>query len=183
MGKFIGGNEISKKAKAKEISKFFINPIKENRKNKRVQRNAYYINCIRQYNIKENSILLESYHGVNFTGNSYAIFKKLIEAYPNYKCYIAIKNLEDPMVQWIKKTYENKNFEIVEYESKKYLKLLATCKYLINDTSFMPCFCKRDEQVYLNTWHGTPLKTLGLDIKNSKLNAHKNIQKKVLLQS
>lgn len=47
MGKFIGGNEVSKKAKAKEISKFFINPIKENRKNKRVQRNAYYINCIR----------------------------------------------------------------------------------------------------------------------------------------
>ncbi|MDW4095793.1 glycosyltransferase [Staphylococcus saprophyticus] len=168
---------MSKKEKAKEIAKFFINPIKENRKNKRVQRNAYYINCIRQYNIKENSILLESYHGVNFTGNSYAIFKKLIESYPNYKCYIAIKNLEDPMVQWIKKTYENKNFEIVEYESKQYLKLLATCKYLINDTSFMPYFCKRDEQVYLNTWHGTPLKTLGLDIKNAKLNDHKNIQK------
>ena len=56
------------KSKSKRNIEVFINPIKENRKNKRAQRNAYYINCIRQYNIKENSILLESYHGVNFTG-------------------------------------------------------------------------------------------------------------------
>ncbi|MGW7794809.1 CDP-glycerol glycerophosphotransferase family protein [Staphylococcus xylosus] len=168
---------MSKKNKIKEISKFVINPVKENRKNLRVQRNAYYINCIRQFVVKEKTILLESYHGVNFTGNSYAMFKKLVEAYPEYKCYVAINNVEDPMIKWINKNYKNKNFEIVEYESKQYLKLLATCKYLVNDTSFMPYFCKRDEQVYLNTWHGTPLKTLGTHIKNAKLNDHKNIQK------
>lgn len=168
---------MSKSNKVKEIAEFIINPVKENRKNLRVQKNAYYINCIRQLGIKNKTILLESYHGVNFTGNSYAMFKKLIEAYPDFKCYVAIKNLEDPMIKWIKKTYKNKNFEIVEYESKHYLKLLATCKYLVNDTSFMPYFCKRDEQVYLNTWHGTPLKTLGMHIKNAKFNDHKNIQK------
>lgn len=164
-------------SKIKEVSKFVLDPVKENRKNLRVQRNAYYLDCIRKYSVNENKILLESYHGINFTGNSYALFKKLVEAYPNYKCYIAIKNLEDPMIKWIKKTYTDKKFEIVEYESKKYLKLLATCKYLVNDTSFMPYFCKRDEQVYLNTWHGTPLKTLGTHIKNAKINDHKNIQK------
>ena len=40
------------------------------------------------------------------------------------------------------------------------MEALATSKNLINDTSFMPYFIKRDEQRYLNTWHGTPLKTL-----------------------
>ncbi|PTJ12401.1 teichoic acid biosynthesis protein, partial [Staphylococcus simulans] len=165
------------KDKAKEIAKFITKPIEENLLNERIRLNAYYLDCIRLNKVNEQSILLESYHGVNFTGNAYALFRKLIESYPNFKCYIAIKDTEDPMIKWLKNEYKNKIFSVVEYESKKYLKLLATCKYLVNDTSYMPYFCKRKEQVYLNTWHGTPLKTLGKDIKNAGFNDHKNIQK------
>ncbi|WP_261698152.1 hypothetical protein [Staphylococcus equorum] len=51
---------MSKSNKVKEISEFIINPVKENRKNLRVQKNAYYINCIRQLGIKNKTILLES---------------------------------------------------------------------------------------------------------------------------
>ncbi|WP_154840871.1 glycosyltransferase [Staphylococcus pasteuri] len=163
--------------KTKNILYFMAKPIAENRKNTRLKNNAYYLNCLRNLKIKENKILLESYHGVSFTGNSYAIFKKIIQSYKHFKCYIVIKDLNDPMIDWIKKTYNNNDFEVVEYESKKYLKLLATCKYLINDTSFMPYFIKRNKQIYLNTWHGTPFKTLGTDIKNANFNDHKNIQK------
>lgn len=165
------------KSKAKEILKFVSKPVKENLLNSNVRRNAYYLDCIRLHKVKEKEILLESYHGVNFTGNAYALFRKLVESYPKYKCYIAIKDVNDPMIKWLKEKYKNKNFSVVEYESKKYIKLLATCKYLVNDTSFMPYFIKREEQVYLNTWHGTPLKTLGLDIKAAAINDHKNIQK------
>lgn len=165
------------KDKAKEIAKFITKPIEENLLNERIRLNAYYLDCIRLNKVNEQSILLESYHGVNFTGNAYALFRKLVESYPNFKCYIAIKNTEDPMIKWLEKEYKNKNFSVVEYESKKYLKLLATCKYLVNDTSYMPYFCKRKGQVYLNTWHGTPLKTLGKDIKKAGFNDHKNIQK------
>src|SRR5699024_626334 len=113
---------------------------------------------------------------MNFVGNAYAIFKEMIIIHPKMKFYIAIKNVNDPMVEWIKEEYNN-NIVIVEYESREYLKSLATCKYLVNDTSFMPYFTKRDNQVYVNTWHGTPLKALGIDIKNRGFNDHKNIQK------
>ena len=85
------------------------------------------------------------------------------------------------MIDKIKKEYpEYSNIYFVQYESKKYFSLLATCQYLLNDTSFMPYFIKREEQTYVNTWHGTPLKTLGLDIKDSNLSAHKNIQRNFL---
>lgn len=164
-------------SKIKEIKDFILNPVKENRNNKRVSDNAYYLDKIRTTTIKRNSILFESYHGVNFTGNVYAIFKKMIDVYPTMRFYIAIKNIDDPMIQWIKRNYNSSNIEIVEYESREYLKLLATCKYLVNDTSFMPYFTKRNNQIYINTWHGTPLKTLGIDIKNRGFNDHKNIQK------
>lgn len=165
------------KSKVKEILKFASKPVKENLLNSKIRRNAYYLDCIRLHKVKGKEVLLESYHGVNFTGNAYALFRKLIESYPEYKCHIAIKDINDPMIKLLKEEYKRKNFSVVEYESKKYLKLLATCKYLVNDTSFMPYFIKREEQVYLNTWHGTPLKTLGLDIKEASINEHKNIQK------
>ena len=51
--------------------------------------------------------------------------------------------------------------ELVDIADFKYVKVLATSKYLINNSSFPAYFIRRDEQVYLQTWHGTPLKTLG----------------------
>ena len=38
-------------------------------------------------------------------------------------------------------------------------------EYLINNSSFPVYFVKRDEQKYIQTWHGTPLKTLGKDMR------------------
>lgn len=45
-----------------------------------------------------------------------------------------------------------------------YYRALATSGYLINNATFPPEFGKRTGQVYLNTWHGTPLKRMGFDI-------------------
>lgn len=55
---------------------------------------------------------------------------------------------------------------IIRYGMKEYYKTLASAKYLINDNTFIHLFIKRPEQVYFNTWHGTPFKTLGKKIKN-----------------
>lgn len=47
--------------------------------------------------------------------------------------------------------------------SAEYYKLLSTAKYLVNNQTFPADFTKRPDQVYLNTWHGAPLKTMGYD--------------------
>src|SRR5699024_9788523 len=47
--------------------------------------------------------------------------------------------------------------------SLEYYRTLSTAKYLVNNQTFPPNFTKRQEQVYLNTWHGTPLKKMGYD--------------------
>lgn len=176
----VGGKIELGKNKIFEILKFFSKPILKSFIDNNERKKAYYIKNLRRKKIKSRAILFESYHGVNFTGNAYALFKYVVENSLNYKCYIAIKDEKDPMVEWIKKTYSNKNIEIVQYQSKKYLNILATAKYLINDTTFLPYFNKRKEQIYLNTWHGTPLKKLGNDIKNSNFTDNKNVQKNLL---
>ncbi|MDW4347245.1 glycosyltransferase [Staphylococcus saprophyticus] len=162
------------------ILSFLIKPILEKYIDYNVKRNSYYIKCTRNKKIESRGILFEAYHGANFTGNAYAIFKYIVENSLNYKCYLVIRNIDDPMIKWIETKYPNKNIEVVKYQSKKYLKVLATAKYLINDTTFLPYFNKRKEQIYLNTWHGTPLKKLGNDIENSSFSENKNVQKNLI---
>ncbi|MEE1796632.1 CDP-glycerol glycerophosphotransferase family protein [Streptomyces sp. BE308] len=47
--------------------------------------------------------------------------------------------------------------------SRAYWRAMATATYLINNSSFPGGFTKRPGQRYLQTHHGTPLKTMGLD--------------------
>lgn len=129
--------------------------------------------------IAEDTILYESYHGKNMTGNVYALFKELSKhpVYCKYKHVWAIDDFDNPSI----KHFEDKDkIIIVKIHSNQYAKYLATAKYLINDTSFPYYFQKRDGQVYINTWHGTPLKTLGKDIKGSSISGHANISRNLL---
>ncbi|PNZ56568.1 spore coat protein CotS, partial [Staphylococcus condimenti] len=105
--------------------------------------------------------------------NPYAIFKNLIinKKFSDYQ-HIWVINDDEPYEEYKK----IKNVKFVSVNSNEYLYCLATSKYLINNTSFPPYFLKRKEQVYLNTWHGTPLKTLGKDMKGP-LEQLKNLQR------
>jgi CDP-glycerol glycerophosphotransferase len=47
--------------------------------------------------------------------------------------------------------------------SLAYWRTMATATYLVNNSSFPGGFTKRPGQIYLQTHHGTPLKTMGLD--------------------
>ena len=57
----------------------------------------------------------------------------------------------------------------VRFGSGDWLRALATSKYLVNNTNFPNYFRKLPEQIYLQTWHGTPLKRLGRDIATNYL--------------
>ncbi|MCB6423253.1 CDP-glycerol glycerophosphotransferase family protein, partial [[Clostridium] scindens] len=71
------------------------------------------------------------------------------------------------------------NAILVPVYSKAYQMALATSEILVNNVTFPPYFIRRDEQVYLNTWHGTPWKTLGKKMKNG-IQDMSNIQRNFL---
>jgi len=50
--------------------------------------------------------------------------------------------------------------------TQEYYEAVARSKYLISNDDMQAPFRKRDGQVYLQTWHGTPLKRIGFDISN-----------------
>ena len=67
-----------------------------------------------------------------------------------------------------------KRVAVVRRRSLRYFIYLARAKYLINNATFPKEFIKRDGQVYLNTWHGTPLKRMGFDRSSAGDRAHQS---------
>lgn len=130
--------------------------------------NTYYYNkCLKKYNIDEKSILLVSQQGKDINGNMFYLMKELnLDKYNDYSKYVAVDRPHYEEFDKKFKTYGITNCKLIIIGSREYMKILATAKYLFNDTSFLQYFVKRDEQVYFNTWHGTPFKTLGKSIKD-----------------
>lgn len=132
--------------------------------------------------IVENAILFESFGGINFQGNPFYIFMSIFkdDRFKNYILYISSQNKSDLQSYLENRNLYDNRVQIVDYNSFEYRKVLSTSKYLVNNVSFNMDFIKKDEQIYLNTWHGTPLKYLGRRILNDPFEMN-NAQRNYLL--
>lgn len=131
--------------------------------------------------LKEKAILLESQHGKAMDGNIFALLAELAkgDAYRDYTLYLTAAPGKAGTYKKRLRTLGMSRVKVVTRATLRYFKVLATAKYLVNDNTFIYNFIKREGQVYLNTWHGTPLKTLGKRIK-SEAHAIGNTQKNFL---
>ncbi|GIN85356.1 CDP-glycerol glycerophosphotransferase [Heyndrickxia sporothermodurans] len=169
--------KLSRKTIKRKLT-FVLSPLKKYLIDKDFRKRAIYTKYLEGKPIRPKSIFYEAYHGESMTGNPYAVFKYLIN-HPEFKDYDHIWAIKD--FSSIQNEFKRlPNVKFVKYQSISYVKTLATAKFLINDTTFPYYFIKRKEQIYANIWHGTPLKTMGLDIKNKGYADHKNIQRNFL---
>lgn len=83
------------------------------------------------------------------------------EKYAGYTVYLSSWGRYVKSITAILEHYGFENVNIVVYASDDYMRLLASAKYLINDATFPNYWIKKEGQVYINTWHGTPLKAMG----------------------
>lgn len=88
------------------------------------------------------------------------------EKFKNYKVYFFVKKDTKKIVDKIIERNHFYNTKAV-VDMREYNRLLCTAKYLITEIKFQAKWIKKEGQVYINIWHGTPLKCLGLD-KNTK---------------
>jgi CDP-glycerol glycerophosphotransferase len=146
--------------------------------NNNFKRNTDYVHNFNKLKIKNNVILYESSNAKRINGNPYALFKFLVDN-PDYKDYIHVWSTKDLKDDVVKEYSSNKNVKFVLFNSKQYLKYLTIAKYLINDSTFPYFFIRKEDQIYVNIWHGTPLKSMGKDI-NGAIGDHKNIQRNFL---
>lgn len=127
-----------------------------------------YVYYLEHYPVKETAVLLESQLGGSLGGNIFAILKELCEnpRYAGYQLFLSCKKEQmESRREFLQRYGLAERTKLLSVSSKEYFKVLATAKYLINDNTFTHVFMKRPEQIYFNTWHGTPFKTLGKKIK------------------
>lgn len=122
--------------------------------------------------IKDNHVFIESRSGADLAGNILCITKELYEnpEYKHLKLCISAKPFKADDVKAMLNQYGIKKIKFVRAESLRYYKHLSQSKYLVNDTSFPRRFIKKEGQIILNTWHGTPLKNMGRDVENEVYN-------------
>ncbi len=128
--------------------------------------------------IAEKTVLLEGGQGANINGNMFALTKELCQnpLFSEYTPVVAVTKETLPKAKERFARYGFHKVRLVVRNSRAYCKQLATAKYLFTDNTFPPYFHKRQGQVVCNTWHGTPLKTLGFSNKET-LRSVNNIQK------
>lgn len=137
-----------------------------------------FIRIYEQTPIDDHKILIEASHGAVATGNIFYILRYLAqsEKYKDYQIYLSARGRMVRPFQKLLELYGIQNVKITVLASEEYFRLLNGAKYLINDTTFSQYFMKKEGQVYLNTWHGTPLKALGKGVK-SEPHGLSNVQK------
>lgn len=123
--------------------------------------------------IQSNKIFYESFSGNNALCNPSAIFARLLEL-PEFSTFEHVWSIATPELKAeFDAVYDGyPNILSVIYESVTYYQELSRSKYLFNNATFQPAFTKRKDQVYVNTWHGTPLKKMGYDVPGGAQGAY-----------
>ena len=109
--------------------------------------------------IDDKLVIFISFHGRGYSDNPRAIYEAMIQD-PRWQGYRFI---------WFIKHHKKKaisipDAQIKEYFSFSYFYHLSKAKFWVVNCKLPLYICKKPEQVYLQTWHGTPLKRLAHDI-------------------
>ncbi len=119
----------------------------------------------RRLPLDERTVVYEAFFGNGVLDNPEAVFRHLLRQ-PDLQELRHVWVLDDPAKhqQVVQELSGHPRVRFVRGDSPDYWRALATAKYLVNNQTFPQMFAKRPGQVYLNTWHGVPLKHMGLDM-------------------
>jgi CDP-glycerol glycerophosphotransferase len=112
------------------------------------------------FSINNKRVVFSSFYGKQYSGDPKALFKKLIEISSLYQT-VWVYNRKNDLPDDLKDSI------VVSRYSLKHLYFLATCKFRIDNCQESHFLKPKKDTVYIQTWHGTPLKKIAQDIKNT----------------
>jgi CDP-glycerol glycerophosphotransferase len=106
---------------------------------------------------KRKLVMFESFHAKQYSDNPRAIYEYMKE---HYKEYQLLWSVDKQAV----KLFEEFQVPFIRRFSIKWFLTFPRAKYWVNNVRLPGWMPKSQGTVYVQTWHGTPLKKLGLDI-------------------
>ena len=135
-----------------------------------------YALCKKKYKLDDKTVLFEVFAGKSYACSPKAIYEEMLRL-DQFKDYRFVWAFSDVDAHDIKK---DPRTTIVKSKSKEYYKYCSIAKYWIVNFLLPEYITKKEGQMYVQCWHGTPLKKLRCDIEttNSALNSVKEIRKR-----
>jgi CDP-glycerol glycerophosphotransferase len=124
-------------------------------KNKRTFAKFLYVHSFLKKPMMDNWILFESFFGKNYSDSPKYIYEYLAKNYPGKYKFIWVIDKKNTKIPF-------KHTKIKRF-SLRYSYYLARCKYFVFNGRQPDWMKKRKDSVFLETWHGTPLKKLVFD--------------------
>ena len=113
------------------------------------------------YKVDDKLILFEAFGGRNYTCSPKAIYEKMLEM-KEFKDFKFVWAFVDSKKHDVKK---DKRLILVQSKSNEYYKYCSKAKYWIINSIMDEGISKKKNQIYVQCWHGTPLKKLRCDIE------------------
>lgn len=132
--------------------------------------------------VDEKTIIFCSFNGKSYSCSPKAIYLYMLnnEKYKDYKFIWAFKETDK-----YKELEKENNTILVEKESKDYKRYLAKAKYWIFNYKVPDYLYPKKNQIFVQCWHGTPLKRLGCDLEHfdNVLNTMKGMKKRYKIEA
>ena len=118
--------------------------------------------------IHQDIIVFESNLGRNYTGNPRCIYEQMVAQGldKKYRCYVILDDVS---------TLVPGNAKKVHRMRVQYFYVMARARFIVSDSRMPKFIIKRKGATYIQTWHGTPLKKLALDMDDVSMAGEKNI--------
>lgn len=143
-----------------------------------IKRKRNYMKHYKKNEVNDKLIIFESYMGRSYACSPRAIYEEMLND-ERFKDYEFVWMFKEPNKYELLKAL--KRSIIVKQFSKDYYNYFSKAKYWITNSRISEHVLKKPNQVFIQCWHGTPLKRLGHDIivetKNA-LNTQKDMMKK-----
>ena len=121
--------------------------------------------------VREDTVLFTCFVGRSYTCSPKAIYEYMLSD-PKYAGYKFVWMFRDEeRCRKYRRVPALRNAHIVEFKSLEYYKYLVCSKYIVSNYKFHAFSPRRKGQIFLQCWHGTPLKRLGFDVSDDALNA------------
>lgn len=168
----------------KKLKTMLMTLAKKNLIFRKLIRKALYVYRYTRYKIRglgqkvdDHMILFSTFNGKSYSDSPKAIYKYMKEN-SEYDGYKFIWTFKEP--DKYKYLEENKNTKVIRQGTKEYEKYLSKSKYWIFNYRAADHQYPKKNQIFLQCWHGTPLKRLGYDLDNpdNVLNTKKEIRYK-----
>lgn len=168
----------------KKIKIILMNIAKKNLMFRKLVRKVLYIYRYIRFKIRgigqkveDNTILFSTFNGKSYADSPRAIYEYVLGKgeYKNYNFIWAFKNPDS-----YKFLENNKNTKVIKQGTRVYERYMSKAKYWIFNYRAADHQYPKKNQVFLQCWHGTPLKRLGYDLEatDNALNTKNEIRYK-----